>query len=42
MYKIDKKLLIALLQYLATRPYAEVHEAIRAIQGVEKIKSKTS
>lgn len=40
MYKIDEKLLNALLQYLATRPYAEVHEAIRALQNLEKIKSK--
>lgn len=36
-YKIKEELLNALLQYLATRPYAEVHEAIKALQGLEKV-----
>lgn len=39
-YKIDEKLLNGILQYLATRPYAEVHQAISALQGLEQIKKK--
>lgn len=36
-YKINEELLKQLLNYLAGRPYGEVHQAIQALQGLEKI-----
>ncbi len=39
-YEIDEKLLNAILQYLATRPYTEVHQAISALQSLEQVKKK--
>lgn len=42
MYKINEQLVKALLNYLGTRPYAEVHEAIRALQSLEVVDDKKS
>lgn len=33
MHLIDEKLLMATIQYLAARPYAEVYQLIPALQG---------
>jgi hypothetical protein len=37
MYKITPELVQGLLNYLATRPYAEVYQAVQALQSLEKI-----
>ena len=36
-YEINEELVKALLNYLAQRPYLEVHEAIKALQELKKI-----
>lgn len=36
-YKINEELLNATIQYLGTRPYAEVYKLITALQGLEKV-----
>lgn len=36
-YKINEELLKQLLNYLASKPYVEVHQAITALQGLEKV-----
>ena len=41
MYKISPEVVQALLNYLATKPFAEVHQAIAAIQSLEKIEEET-
>lgn len=33
-YKIDEKLLNAIIQYLAQRPYAEVAQAMKALSSL--------
>ena len=40
MYKIEKKLIEALLQYLASRPYAEVFQFVGLLQQLEEIKEE--
>lgn len=37
MYKINEQLANMILQYLASRPYAEVWQMIQALQSVEKV-----
>lgn len=37
MYKISEQLANIILQYLASRPYAEVWQMIQALQSVEKV-----
>lgn len=37
MYKVDEKLLQALLNYLVNKPYIEVKDLIEAIQKSEKL-----
>lgn len=39
-YKINEELLKQLLNYLASRPYVEVHQAIQALQSLQPIKGK--
>lgn len=39
-YKINEELLKQLLNYLASKPYVEVHQAITALQGLSKIEEK--
>lgn len=39
-YKISEKLAETLLQYLATKPYAEVFQLVEALQKLEKIEKK--
>lgn len=41
-YKISKELHEAILQYLASRPYAEVFRAITALQGLEPIEEQST
>lgn len=38
MYKLSGEILQELLNYLATRPYKEVHKFIPVIQNAEEIK----
>lgn len=40
-YKIKEEVAHALLNYLITRPYAEVHELVKALQSIEPIKEMT-
>lgn len=37
MFNIDEKLAQAILQYLATRPYAEVFQLIGGIQQLKRV-----
>jgi len=38
MYKIDEKLLNTVIQYLGTRPFAEVYQLIAELQKLDKSK----
>ena len=38
MYKIDKKVAQAILDYLARQPYTDVFELVQALQNLEEIK----
>lgn len=38
-YKINEQLLKELLNYLASRPYVEVHQAIQALQNLQPVKT---
>lgn len=40
VFRIDEQTLVALLNYLVQRPYAEVHEGIKALQSLEQIEEK--
>jgi len=40
MYKIEKKVAQAILEYLARQPYAEVFSLVQALQKLEEIKEK--
>lgn len=40
MFQIDEKLANAILNYLATRPYAEVYQLINAIGQLKKVEEK--
>jgi len=37
-YEISEELVKALLNYLAAKPYAEVHQAVQALQELKKVK----
>lgn len=37
MFNIDEKLATAILQYLATRPWAEVNQLINALSQLKKV-----
>lgn len=37
-YQISEELVKALVQYLSTKPYAEVYQAIQELQRLEKVK----
>lgn len=39
-YEISEELLNALLQYLSSRPYAEVYKAVAELQQLQKIDKK--
>lgn len=41
MFKIKKEVLQATLNYLATRPFADVFQLIQELQKVEEIKEVT-
>lgn len=41
MYEINKELINATLQYLASRPYAEVAKLIQALQQLKAIEAQT-
>ena len=40
MYKIDKKLVEAVLNYLAGKPYIETFQLIQALQQLQEIKEE--
>lgn len=40
MYKISEEQLKVLLNYLASRPYAEVFQGVQMLQSLEKIQSE--
>ena len=40
MFEIPRELAQALLNYLASKPYAETHQLIGALQGMKEIKPK--
>lgn len=40
MFTIDEKLANAILNYLATRPYAEVFQLINAISQLKKVEEE--
>lgn len=40
MYKISEEQVKALLNYLASKPYGEVHEGIKMLQSLEKVEDK--
>ena len=42
MYKITKEIRDALIQYLSTRPYAEVAGGIQALQSLKEIKEENN
>ena len=37
---IPEEILTKLLQYLASRPYSEVHQGINALQALEELKEE--
>jgi hypothetical protein len=39
-FKITEEVLAGILQYLATKPYAEVAQGIQALSGLEEIVEK--
>lgn len=40
MYQISEEQIKALLNYLASKPYLEVHEGIKMLQSLEKVEEK--
>lgn len=40
MYQISEDLVKGLINYLSTRPYAEVYQAVQALQGLEKVEKE--
>jgi hypothetical protein len=42
MYKISEEQVKALLNYLAAKPFAEVHEGIKMLQSLEKVEEVNS
>lgn len=40
MYKIKEELANAIINYLASKPYAETFQLIQSIQSLEKIEGK--
>lgn len=41
MLKVQKQVIAAILQYLSTKPFAEVFQLIGALQSLEEVKEET-